>query len=194
MDTNSNADKNMGHPATPSTTVHYLTQFSKNVGEWAARNFDTSSKTHSILGLMEEVGELMKFSRISPLGQMVAKMHHHVLKDAQGIRGDGHKTDFEDLAGKLYDTVLHIDMWECRNAFYEVNENIEIEHKGKTLTLEEAEEQRKDAVGDILIYLADFCHRNGYDMGAIAEKTWAKVSKRDWVANPNDAAEKAGDD
>jgi NTP pyrophosphatase (non-canonical NTP hydrolase) len=42
----------------------------------------------------------------------------------------------------------------------------------------------KDAVGDLTIYLLDYCSRRGFDLQEILEQTWAKVSRRDWVADP----------
>lgn len=41
----------------------------------------------------------------------------------------------------------------------------------------------QDAVGDIVIFLANFCNNMGLDMDAILEKTWEQVQKRDWRAN-----------
>lgn len=41
-----------------------------------------------------------------------------------------------------------------------------------------------DAVGDILIYLLDFCFREGLDAESILQDTWARVSKRDWKVCP----------
>lgn len=40
-----------------------------------------------------------------------------------------------------------------------------------------------DAIGDIVIYLADYCTKAGIDLEAAIEVTWAKVRKRDWQAN-----------
>lgn len=37
-----------------------------------------------------------------------------------------------------------------------------------------------DAVGDILIYLSDFCTKEGICLQTALEITWAKVSARDW--------------
>jgi NTP pyrophosphatase (non-canonical NTP hydrolase) len=48
---------------------------------------------------------------------------------------------------------------------------------------EEHEAAAKDAVADIVIYLADLCNARGWDFGAIVEETWARVSKRDWRAD-----------
>ena len=43
-----------------------------------------------------------------------------------------------------------------------------------------------DAIGDITIYLADFCRREGLFLDEIVEHTWAKVKLRNWKENPND--------
>jgi len=40
-----------------------------------------------------------------------------------------------------------------------------------------------DAVGDIVIYLADYCNQIGIDFEASVDETWRKVSKRDWKAD-----------
>jgi NTP pyrophosphatase (non-canonical NTP hydrolase) len=41
----------------------------------------------------------------------------------------------------------------------------------------------KDAVGDIVIFLADYCSARGYDLQECVEKTWAEVKQRDWKTN-----------
>lgn len=51
-------------------------------------------------------------------------------------------------------------------------------------TPEEHQAAKEDAVGDIIIYLIDYCTLNGIDIGCALEKTWAEVSKRDWVKFP----------
>lgn len=50
---------------------------------------------------------------------------------------------------------------------------------------EDHEALKKDSVGDIIIFLADYCNRSGYDLDSIINLTWAHVSKRDWVKFPN---------
>ena len=40
--------------------------------------------------------------------------------------------------------------------------------------------QQIDAIGDIMIYLLDYCGREGISLEAALEETWAEVSKRDW--------------
>ena len=44
--------------------------------------------------------------------------------------------------------------------------------------------KKKDAIGDILIFLADYCTTNGLDMQEAIEDTWIKVKQRDWIKNP----------
>lgn len=48
---------------------------------------------------------------------------------------------------------------------------------------------KKDAVGDIIIYLADYCERNDIDLGFAVSDTWFKVRQRNWRANPEDGGE-----
>lgn len=50
-------------------------------------------------------------------------------------------------------------------------------------TTEEHNEAIKDAVGDIMIYLLDFCGREGINLEDTLEETWNHVSKRDWKKN-----------
>ncbi len=47
-----------------------------------------------------------------------------------------------------------------------------------------------DAVGDILVYLADFCSRNDIDMQDTIETTWSMVQQRDWRKNKGDGVTK----
>jgi len=41
-----------------------------------------------------------------------------------------------------------------------------------------------DAIGDIVIYLADYCQAKGWDFDRIVEETWREVKKRDWKKYP----------
>jgi NTP pyrophosphatase (non-canonical NTP hydrolase) len=51
----------------------------------------------------------------------------------------------------------------------------------------EHEAEMRDAVGDILLYLIDFCNIEKIDIEDTLLKTWGQVSKRDWKRNPKDA-------
>lgn len=52
------------------------------------------------------------------------------------------------------------------------------------IRLDEADvgpDAEKDAVGDIVVFLADFCSRRGYTLGECVEAAWeGKVSTREW--------------
>lgn len=50
---------------------------------------------------------------------------------------------------------------------------------------ENHEENKKDAVADVIIYLCDYCNSQGFDLEDILRETWNKVLQRDWVNNPN---------
>jgi NTP pyrophosphatase (non-canonical NTP hydrolase) len=56
-------------------------------------------------------------------------------------------------------------------------------------TAENHDENAKDAVADIVIFLADYCNATGIDLESVVSETWAAVKKRDWKANPE-----SGDD
>lgn len=46
---------------------------------------------------------------------------------------------------------------------------------------------RDDAVADLLVYLCDFADREGIDLQSCLNQVWAKVQKRDWEKNPQNA-------
>jgi NTP pyrophosphatase (non-canonical NTP hydrolase) len=43
---------------------------------------------------------------------------------------------------------------------------------------------KRDALGDIVIYMADYCSREGFSLQQIVEETWEIVRQRDWKKNP----------
>lgn len=47
-------------------------------------------------------------------------------------------------------------------------------------TWQEHQVAKIDAVGDILVYLADYCTANMIDLQSAVELTWQQVVKRDW--------------
>lgn len=48
-------------------------------------------------------------------------------------------------------------------------------------TNEDHQAKEIDAVGDIFIYLMDYCNRNDLDLTYCILKTWAEVSQRNWL-------------
>ena len=51
-------------------------------------------------------------------------------------------------------------------------------------TRDEHQAAKKDAVGDTIIYLADYCERNGFKLEDAVEIAWTMVKQRDWQKNP----------
>jgi NTP pyrophosphatase (non-canonical NTP hydrolase) len=43
--------------------------------------------------------------------------------------------------------------------------------------------EAQDALGDLLVYMADYCNHMGFDLQAATETTWGKVRQRDWQAD-----------
>lgn len=50
-------------------------------------------------------------------------------------------------------------------------------------TNEDHIENKMDAVGDIVIYLIDYCNTEGFDFSDILYGTWDSVQQRDWNSN-----------
>jgi NTP pyrophosphatase (non-canonical NTP hydrolase) len=94
--------------------------------EWSDRNFGHQPRYHSLLGVVEELGELA---------------HAH-LKAEQGIRA----------GAELYKV------------------------------------KAKDAIGDIVIFLAGYCSANGFDLEDAVRETWEDAKERAWKANPDNGA------
>ena len=57
---------------------------------------------------------------------------------------------------------------------------------------EDHDTNAKDAVGDVIIYLADYCTLRGWSLQRIVEDTWEAVSRRDWTKDPDHANEGNG--
>lgn len=51
-------------------------------------------------------------------------------------------------------------------------------------TREQHEAKMKDAIGDLTIFLIDFCVLNGWDYQEILEEVWSEVKERDWIEDP----------
>lgn len=47
-----------------------------------------------------------------------------------------------------------------------------------------AKDAKIDAVADIIIYLLDYCNREGIDIESAVADTWDKVKQRNWKDNP----------
>lgn len=51
-------------------------------------------------------------------------------------------------------------------------------------THDEWEDKGQDAVGDILVYLMDFCSKKEWKISDCLERAWGEASQRDWIAFP----------
>lgn len=51
-------------------------------------------------------------------------------------------------------------------------------------------EDAQDAIGDIIIYLMDYCAARGFDLSTCIIKAWNKVKDRDWKKYPENGVTK----
>ena len=68
---------------------------------------------------------------------------------------------------------------ELCHAFLKMEQNIRGSHETHVL-------EARDAIGDLMVYLAGVCNDQGWNLTEIIAETWAKVAKRDWVENPKE--------
>lgn len=82
----------------------------------------------------------------------------------------------------------------AQDEFYGVVEEVgelahaDLKHREKIRNLQDPEvafDAKVDAVGDLIIYLMNYCSLTGISFRAALEETWSSVVQRDWVANPN---------
>jgi len=160
------------------------------VGQWSDHNFgsDPAHRLHPLLGMIEELGELALAMRgghqlrdnadacicdLLLAQELLGRLTHYVLKGLQGIRGHGAE-DVERLslaADQLADFLTRL----CGE--YAVSRNF----PGTDPTPYEISAARADAVGDIAIYMADFCCRNDIHLSDAVAETWFRVKQRNWV-------------
>lgn len=57
-------------------------------------------------------------------------------------------------------------------------------------TPEEHYLKKMDAIGDIVIYLCDYCTQNKISINDAVIKAWDEVSKRDWTRNKKNGVKK----
>ncbi len=57
-------------------------------------------------------------------------------------------------------------------------------------TEEDHQVAKIDAIGDLVIYLADYCNREGIDLQEAITKTWEEVRKRDWKKDQKNGTNK----
>lgn len=101
-----------------------------------------------------------------------------------------------------------VDEWSTRNFGYQpadnpflgvVEELGELAHamlkskQGIRGTREEHHAAAKDAVADLVIFLADYCSKMGFDLQEVVESTWAKVKLRDWTKDKLNGGEEAAE-
>jgi NTP pyrophosphatase (non-canonical NTP hydrolase) len=53
-------------------------------------------------------------------------------------------------------------------------------------TWDQHEEDLRDAIGDIMIFLFNFCSENEWYLSDIIQETWDVVKKRDWEKHKGD--------
>lgn len=169
-----------------------LNELQDDVGDWSDENFGDQSAVNPLLGSIEELGELNEAvvetgTGDSPAPRSITTMivmaqfgelTHSILKRRQGIRLDEDEVGDYPEQQRGHDMMDLLD-WLQRADSYDGNLD--------DLLGEPDYDEEMDAVGDVLIYLADFCHRRGYNLGDAAALAWeGEVKDREWDSHYTD--------
>lgn len=165
-----------------------LDVFQGEVREWAYRNFGSpgTGRTAHLEVLFDQVRYLLnnRVDQADPEQSFVAYS----------------KEDVSKLASMLVAIEnAPPDAPSDRPLFGVVEELGELAHahlkglQGIRHTPEEIADKKVDAVGDVLVYLADYCNREGIALGSCVERAWGEVKQRDWLSNPATGVATEGD-
>lgn len=154
--------------------------------KWIAYNFPDTPEEHAVLGVAEELGELI---------------HHHIKEEAS-IRGEPafHQAEAKDAIGDmtvyLLGVMTQVDLipeapllepsvWEQRRG------------TGPRVALLDllwfvgqlAEDPpQKVQVAHTVRTLEHYCRLREWDYEAIVNETWERVKQRDWYQHPQDGS------
>lgn len=108
--------------------------------------------------------------------------HHGVSKSTVGLIRRGKIWTKSTGIG-----VGHIDVGSTLDMIIKSTGSLDHAHlkgeQGIRHSPEEILKMKADAVGDIVIYLADYCAQNGLDLGECVQTTWDQVKQREWTKN-----------
>lgn len=153
-------------------------QYIEERTEWVEKNFPPDTPSHSMLGVIEEMGELS----------------HSYLKNIQGIRGDEEKhiLDMKDAVGDMTVYLWGVLKWNDYQPYnYEHRSEVvgdaedilfrlsyHVGQMAMTLDLTHLEA--------IPYLLMKFCQLQQWDYEEIVKETWNRVKQRDWTKNKHD--------
>lgn len=151
--------------------------FQAEVKEWAYKNFGAPSKLRDeIVGdMLEQIESFLAEAALDQSGANVSIPAGDAFALMQTAKA------FRDAP---------LDAPSYRPLIGMVEELGELAHahlkgeQGVRLTPEEVHEKKIDALGDVLVYMADYMNREGLSFYQAIERAWGEVRTRDWKENP----------
>ncbi len=109
--------------------------------------------------------------------------------EERGWKEDPFYDSLVHIQGEIKDWALHnfpteTSLTNLLGVVEEVGELAHAELKG-TMGIRGVDDgEARDAVGDILIFLASYCNQKSFDMQTVMNGVWQKVRQRDWQLYP----------
>lgn len=174
----------------PSEQEPFFARLQREVGEWSQKNFGDQLPHRPLLGIIEELcefGESMtdqqRVDVIDAIGDITIYMADYCHRRGWSMAEIWAKR-WVVSPKNLPLPVLSLIRW-CAHSHLKGEQNI----RGGT---EKHDRKLMTTLGHVLSGLETTSRFLEVDYLAVVIGTWSKVSKRDWVENPNDAHAVAG--
>ena len=141
--------------------------FQAEVKEWAYRNFGDPAEGRSVkMEALFEAVKALRYGRNHEPGALLP-----VFEALQAVETAGPDAPaYRPLLGSAE------ELGELARAHLKGEQGIRF-------TPEEIADKKIDAVGDVIVYLADYCNREGISLYGCLERAWGEVKQRDWKKN-----------
>lgn len=174
--------------------------------EWVPALFEAvaipdsySSEPESMVAVQDAINDEMQRRAQHPFGDLfrfqVAVREWSVRNFGDGLgNGTGSMLGTNEEVGELAEAL--IESLSLMDIVVKVAKLTHYHLKGEQgirYTPEQIKAKKADAIGDVLVYLADYCGRADLMMADCAGKAWREVRERDWVANPMAAGHHAAE-
>ncbi len=169
-------------------------QLQAEIDQWARTNFGITENTAFINDAFNEIDA----GRVLYAMMLLGRMAHAILKKAQNIRNnEDHKQTYYEARMALWDLMREAAPVEAIDTFENiVNSDAAlkiaqfigmVEELGETVNEMVRNDRPKliDGLGDLQVYLTNFCSFNGLSAHQAFIDTWREVRKRNWKKNPD---------
>jgi len=164
------------------TKTPFYLQFRDEHAKWVAHNFPNAKPHEPLLGITEELGELVEaslhcdyYKERDAVGDMLVYLTHYCnIYMLDWIDCLEYRTETTSVTSNLLDLITQLG----KLAHAQLKGEQSIRH-----TAEQIYNMKRAAIGNLVLYLEHHCNVVGFNMMVCLEHTWNEVKERDWKKN-----------